>query len=104
MLLTSPGKVSGTETIIAAAARQFCECECGQARMYSSFRRAYNSISISISSMGLIHRGNVDICAVYEPILSVPVVSLGEILSKTSTTTLYHCAAASEVTVVEEFQ
>ena len=25
MLLTSPGKVSGTETIIATAARQFCE-------------------------------------------------------------------------------
>jgi hypothetical protein len=69
MLLMSPGNVRGTETIMAAAARQFYErCE-GQDTL-STFGKAYDSICIPIPSVGLIHRGNVDMSAVYEPILS----------------------------------
>jgi hypothetical protein len=56
MLLTSPGKVSGTDTIIAAAARQFCEPHKGHCRMArSKFGNAHGSISISVPSMRPIH-------------------------------------------------
>ena len=69
MLLMSPGNVRGTETIMAAAARQFYERREGQ-DTYSTFRKAYDSICIPIPPVGLIHRGSVDMSAVYEPILS----------------------------------
>jgi len=54
MLLMSPGIVGGTETIIAAAARQLTPNQ---------------SICIPVPSMRLIHCRNVDMCAMYEPIV-----------------------------------
>ena len=69
MLLMSPGNVSEIETIIAAAARQFCERHEGQDTR-STFGKAYDSICIPIPSVRLIHRGNVNMSVVYEPILS----------------------------------
>jgi hypothetical protein len=65
MLLTSPGNASGTETIIAAAARQFCE-----PHGTGFTTHIYGTICIPIPSMRPIHRGNFDMGAVYEPILS----------------------------------
>ena len=69
MLLMSPGIVRGTETIIAAAARQFYERREGQDTR-STLGKTYDSICIPIPSMRPIHRGNVDMGAVYKPILS----------------------------------
>jgi hypothetical protein len=69
MLLMSPGNVRGTETIMAAAARQFYERREGQDTR-STFGKTYGSICIPIPSVGLIHRGNVDMSAVYDPVLS----------------------------------
>ena len=65
----SPGSVRGTENITAAAARQFYERhEERDARF--TLGKAYDSICIPIPSMWPIHRGDVDISAVYKPILS----------------------------------
>jgi hypothetical protein len=54
MLLTSPGKVSGTDSIIAAAARQFCKRHKGQDPR-PTFGNAHGSICISIPSMRPVH-------------------------------------------------
>lgn len=70
MLLISPGIVGGTETIIATAARQFFKRHKGCAGSTFEKKKTYNPIRIPVPSMRLIHRGNVDMCAVYEPILS----------------------------------
>ena len=66
----SPGNVSETEAIMAAPARQFCKRHKGQDRYTSTFRKAHNSTCIPIPSMRPIHRGNVYMSAMYEPILS----------------------------------
>lgn len=69
MLLMSPGIKGGTETNIAAAARQFCERHRAEDAPSTSERKTYNSICIPVPSMRVIHRGDIDMCAVYEPIL-----------------------------------
>jgi hypothetical protein len=70
MPLMSPGIVDGTETIIAAAARQFSNVIRDRTHDPRSERKTYNTICIPVPSMRLIHCGNVDmpVCATYEPI------------------------------------
>jgi hypothetical protein len=61
----------GTETIIAAAARQFSIVIWDRTHDPRSERKTYNTICIPVpsESMRLIHCGNVDmpVCAMYEP-------------------------------------
>jgi hypothetical protein len=67
ILSTRPGKAGGTETTIAAAARQFCE-------LYSDVKcirvtGTYDSMGVPIPAMRPIHRRNVDPGAVHKPVL-----------------------------------
>jgi hypothetical protein len=73
--LISPGKVSGTVTIIAAAARQFYRLR-QELDEKSTPRKAYYTICVPISSMWPIHRRNIDMRTVYEPILREIAISL----------------------------
>ena len=91
MLLMSPGIVGGTETIIAAAARQFSERHKGQDAYPRLERKTYDSICIPVPSTRPIHCGNVDICAMYKPILGHKLQSVSKFLDYDEQLKTYVC-------------
>ena len=74
--------MGGTETIIAAAARQFCERHTvwDAPSTFGEKRKTYDTICIPVPSVRPIHCGNIDMCAVYEPILGDKAAISSELL------------------------